>query len=246
MSSLNGARPARLRGTRQAWADRPDTGCVRVLLVDDEERMVAALRRGLTAEGFVGRERAGRRDRSGPGPQGDFDAMVLDVMLPGLSGYEVVRRLRAEDNWVPVLMLSAKDGEYDQADALRRRRRRLPDQAVLLRGPAGPDPGAAAPRGGGPAGGADGRRHQPGPGEPGGPGRRDAGRADPARVRPAGVPDPQRRPGGGEDRADRPRLGQRRRRHANTVEVYAGLPAAQDRHRAAAAPYAGSATGSVS
>ena len=39
-------------------------------------------------------------------------------MLPGLSGYEVVRRLRAEDNWVPVLMLSAKDGEYDQADAL--------------------------------------------------------------------------------------------------------------------------------
>ncbi len=39
-------------------------------------------------------------------------------MLPGMSGYEVVRRLRAEDNWVPVLMLSAKDGEYDQADAL--------------------------------------------------------------------------------------------------------------------------------
>ena len=39
-------------------------------------------------------------------------------MLPGLSGYEVVRRLRAENNWVPVLMLSAKDGEYDQADAL--------------------------------------------------------------------------------------------------------------------------------
>src|SRR3712207_9508939 len=42
----------------------------------------------------------------------------LDVMLPGISGYEVVRRLRAADNWVPVLMLSAKDGEYDQADAL--------------------------------------------------------------------------------------------------------------------------------
>ena len=44
--------------------------------------------------------------------------MILDVMLPGLSGYRVVRALRAEENWVPVLMLSAKDGEYDQADGL--------------------------------------------------------------------------------------------------------------------------------
>ena len=44
--------------------------------------------------------------------------MVLDVMLPRLSGYRVVRQLRAADNWVPVLMLSAKDGEYDQADGL--------------------------------------------------------------------------------------------------------------------------------
>ena len=44
--------------------------------------------------------------------------MILDVMLPGLSGYRVVRRLRAEEHWLPVLMLSAKDGEYDQADGL--------------------------------------------------------------------------------------------------------------------------------
>jgi two-component system OmpR family response regulator len=43
---------------------------------------------------------------------------VLDIMLPGLSGYRIVRTLRAEHNWVPVLMLSAKDGEYDQADGL--------------------------------------------------------------------------------------------------------------------------------
>ena len=89
-----------------------------MLLVDDEVRLVAALRRGLVAEGFV-------VDVATTGPEGlelarlgDFDAMVLDVMLPGLSGFEVVRRLRAEDNWVPVLMLSAKDGEYDQADGL--------------------------------------------------------------------------------------------------------------------------------
>ena len=91
---------------------------MRLLLVDDESRLTAALKKGLTADGFVvdvaadgaeGLERAGREA---------YDAVVLDVMLPRLSGYEVVRRLRASGNWVPVLMLSAKDGEHDQADAL--------------------------------------------------------------------------------------------------------------------------------
>ena len=91
---------------------------VRVLLVDDEERMVAALRRGLAAEGFVIESASDGRSGLRLAQYGDFDAVVLDVMLPGLSGYEVVRRLRAHGNWVPVLMLSAKDGEYDQADAL--------------------------------------------------------------------------------------------------------------------------------
>jgi two-component system OmpR family response regulator len=91
---------------------------VRVLLVDDEERMVAALRRGLAAEGFVVETAATGPEGLQLARYGDFDAVVLDVMLPGLSGYEVVRRLRAEDNWVPVLMLSAKDGEHDLADAL--------------------------------------------------------------------------------------------------------------------------------
>src|ERR687892_218992 len=91
---------------------------MRVLLVDDEERMVAALRRGLAAEGFVTESAADGLSGLALALSGDFDAVVLDVMLPGISGYEVVRRLRAADNWVPVLMLSAKDGEYDQADAL--------------------------------------------------------------------------------------------------------------------------------
>ena len=91
---------------------------MRLLVVEDEVRLGAALRRGLTAEGFLvdvatngpaGLERA---------RHGDYDAVVLDVMLPGMSGYDVVRTLRTEANWVPVLMLSAKDGEYDQADGL--------------------------------------------------------------------------------------------------------------------------------
>jgi two-component system OmpR family response regulator len=91
---------------------------VRLLVVEDEQRLGAALRRGLTAEGFL-------VDVAADGPagleaarHGGYDAVVLDVMLPGLSGYNVVRTLRSEANWVPVLMLSAKDGEYDQADGL--------------------------------------------------------------------------------------------------------------------------------
>ena len=91
---------------------------MRLLVVEDEARLAAALQRGLQAEGFV-------VDVAGDGPSGlelarhgEYDAMILDVMLPGLSGYRVVRQLRAEEHWLPVLMLSAKDGEYDQADGL--------------------------------------------------------------------------------------------------------------------------------
>lgn len=91
---------------------------MRLLVVEDEARLAAALQRGLQAEGFV-------VDVASTGPagleaarHGDYDAMILDVMLPGLSGYAVVRQLRAERRWLPVLMLSAKDGEYDQADGL--------------------------------------------------------------------------------------------------------------------------------
>jgi DNA-binding response OmpR family regulator len=91
---------------------------VRVLVVDDERRLALAVRRGLEAEGFHvvlafdGREalHAAQVER--------FDAIVLDIMLPKVNGYEVCRRLRAAGVWTPILMLSAKDGEYDQADGL--------------------------------------------------------------------------------------------------------------------------------
>jgi DNA-binding response OmpR family regulator len=89
-----------------------------VLVVEDEARLATALQRGLQAEGFA-------VDVAFDGPtglecarHGEYDAMILDVMLPGLSGYRVVRALRAEQHWLPVLMLSAKDGEHDQADGL--------------------------------------------------------------------------------------------------------------------------------
>ena len=91
---------------------------MRVLIVEDEERMARALVRGLTAEGMS-------VDVASDGESGlhlareeTYDAVVLDVRLPKLSGYRVCQELRAEGNWVPILMLSAKTGEYDQADGL--------------------------------------------------------------------------------------------------------------------------------
>jgi two-component system, OmpR family, response regulator len=91
---------------------------VRLLVVEDEARLAAALQRGLQAEGFAVDVAGDGLDGLDLARHGGYDAMILDVMLPRLSGYRVVRQLRAEQRWLPVLMLSAKDGEYDQADGL--------------------------------------------------------------------------------------------------------------------------------
>src|SRR5256885_14650539 len=91
---------------------------MRVLVVEDEPRLARALQRGLTAEGYAVDVAADGNTGLEAARHEGYDAVVLDIMLPGLSGYRIVQALRAEQNWVPVLMLSAKDGEYDQADGL--------------------------------------------------------------------------------------------------------------------------------
>ncbi|TMR92209.1 response regulator transcription factor [Nonomuraea basaltis] len=91
---------------------------MRVLVVEDERRMAAALQRGLQAEGFAVDLAHDGEEGLHAARQGDYDVVVLDIMLPRLSGYNVCKQLRAEENWVPILMLSAKDGEYDMADGL--------------------------------------------------------------------------------------------------------------------------------
>jgi two-component system, OmpR family, response regulator len=91
---------------------------VRVLLVEDEPRLSATLSRGLKAEGFVVVAVATGVEGLHEAIENSFDVVVLDIMLPGYSGYEVLRRMRAQDVWTPVLMLTAKDGEYDETDAL--------------------------------------------------------------------------------------------------------------------------------
>jgi two-component system, OmpR family, response regulator len=90
---------------------------MRVLLVEDEPRLSATLSMGLKAEGFVVVSVYTGADGLREAIENSFDVVVLDIMLPGHSGYEVLRRMRAQKVWTPVLMLTAKDGEFDETDA---------------------------------------------------------------------------------------------------------------------------------
>ena len=90
---------------------------MRVLLVEDEVRLAETVRRGLVAEGML-------VDVAHDGDTGlfaaqtqSYDVIVLDIMLPKRNGYDVCRDLRSEEIWTPILMLTAKDGEYDEVDA---------------------------------------------------------------------------------------------------------------------------------
>jgi DNA-binding response OmpR family regulator len=91
---------------------------VRVLLVEDERPLATALRRTLEAEGFSVVVADDGVDGEWHTREEDFDVVVLDVMLPGLSGYDVCRRMRVRGDRTPVLFLTAKNGEFDEADAL--------------------------------------------------------------------------------------------------------------------------------
>ena len=91
---------------------------MRVLVVDDEVRLAAALRRGLEAEGFTVDVAHDGLDGLWHGTEQPYDAIVLDIMLPGMNGYRVCAELRARGITTPILMLTAKDGEFDEAEAL--------------------------------------------------------------------------------------------------------------------------------
>jgi DNA-binding response OmpR family regulator len=94
---------------------------MRVLVVEDEVSLAETIRDGLGREGFTVDLQHDGVDglwAATETPHGAYDVIVLDIMLPQLSGYEVCRRLRSRGVWTPVLMLTAKDGEYDEADAL--------------------------------------------------------------------------------------------------------------------------------
>jgi DNA-binding response OmpR family regulator len=91
---------------------------MRVLVVEDEKRLAWSLRVGLEAEGFAVDVAADGTDGLWLARENEYDAIVLDLMLPGVNGYQVCATLRAEQNWTPILMLTAKVGEWDQVEGL--------------------------------------------------------------------------------------------------------------------------------
>ncbi|HSE10829.1 MAG TPA: response regulator transcription factor [Nocardioidaceae bacterium] len=91
---------------------------MKILLVEDDKKIAAAVKRGLDAEGFT-------VDVSLDGDEGlwrateyRYDLMILDLMLPGRSGYEICKTLRERGNWIPILVLTARDAVPDQTHAL--------------------------------------------------------------------------------------------------------------------------------
>jgi two-component system OmpR family response regulator len=91
---------------------------MRVLIIEDEPGVARGIGQALTAEGFAVDHRADGRAGLEAARTGAYDVIVLDILLPSLNGYRVCGALRAAGNWTPVIMLTAKDGEHDEAEGL--------------------------------------------------------------------------------------------------------------------------------
>jgi DNA-binding response OmpR family regulator len=91
---------------------------VKLLVVEDDYKIATAVKRGLEDEGFTVDVAANGDDGWWMATEGSYDLIVLDIMLPGRNGYVLCRDLRAAGNWTPILMLTAKSGDLDEAEAL--------------------------------------------------------------------------------------------------------------------------------
>ncbi len=91
---------------------------MRVLIVEDEVKLAAAIERRLVAESFDVDVCHDGKDGLWRAIQGSYDVMILDIMLPSMNGYRVCAEMRAQGVWTPILMLTAKDGEYDEVEGL--------------------------------------------------------------------------------------------------------------------------------
>ena len=143
---------------------------MRLLAVEDTPKMAALLQRAFREDGYAVDVQTSGNEAVWMASECDFDAVILDVGLPDIDGFDVCRQLRERARWMPILMLTARDAVPDRVRGPGRRRRRLPHEAVQHRGAPGPGQG-------------------PGPAQPGrAAGRPDRGRS-PARSRgPDGLP----------------------------------------------------------
>ena len=91
---------------------------MRILVIDDELNLLRAIEAGLEAEGFAVDTATNGTDGLWLARENDYAVIVLDIMLPGMSGYRICSELRRTGDWTPVIMLTAKDGELDQVEAL--------------------------------------------------------------------------------------------------------------------------------
>jgi len=91
---------------------------VKLLLVEDDAKIAAAVTRGLEAEGFSIEVTSDGNDGLWRATESAYDLIVLDIMLPGRNGYQICAELRKAGIWTPILMLTAKDGDLDEAEAL--------------------------------------------------------------------------------------------------------------------------------
>jgi two-component system OmpR family response regulator len=91
---------------------------MRILVVEDEPKMAALVARALREEGHAADVAGDGNDALWMAKSAPYDAVVLDVMLPGVDGFEVLRRLRADSVWTPVLLLTARDAVGDRVNGL--------------------------------------------------------------------------------------------------------------------------------
>ena len=91
---------------------------MKLLVVEDDVKVASAVARGLRAEGFTVEVSGDGDDGLWRATEGSYDLILLDIMLPGVNGYRLCAELRRQGDWTPILMLTAKDGDQDEAEAL--------------------------------------------------------------------------------------------------------------------------------
>jgi DNA-binding response OmpR family regulator len=91
---------------------------MKLLLIEDDKKIATTLKRGLEGEGFTVETAFDGTEGLWRAREGSYDALIVDLMLPGTNGFRICANLREDGDWTPILVLTAKDGEYDHTEAL--------------------------------------------------------------------------------------------------------------------------------